>query len=146
LAYFAIGGDHTGERVGCRTVGFVDIGELIALETEVWQALVDGDTDADRRLLSDDFLGVYPTGFSGRADHVDQIDGGPTVRTFELSEARMVVVSDDAVVLAYRAVYERVGEASHPEAMYVSSLWCRRDGRWVNVFSQDTPDTGIAVV
>ena len=23
--------------------------------------------------------------------------------------------------------------------MYVSSLWCRRDDRWVNVFSQDTP-------
>jgi hypothetical protein len=30
--------------------------------------------------------------------------------------------------------------------MYVSSLWCHRDGRWVNVFSQDTPDTGEAVV
>lgn len=124
----------------------MDIDELVALETEVWQALVDGDPEADPRLLSDDFLGVYPTGFSGRADHVGQIGAGPTVRAFELSDARMIVVSENAVLLAYRAVYERVGEAAQPETMYVSSLWCRREGQWVNVFSQDTPDTGIAVV
>jgi hypothetical protein len=29
--------------------------------------------------------------------------------------------------------------------MYVSSIWCRRDGEWVNVFSQDTPASGDAV-
>ena len=29
------------------------------------------------------------------------------------------------------------------ESMYISSLWSRRAGEWVNVFSQDTPvETG----
>jgi hypothetical protein len=28
---------------------------------------------------------------------------------------------------------------SEVQSMYVSSLWCRRDGAWLNVFSQDTP-------
>ena len=40
--------------------------DVLALETEVWQALVDGDADADARLLSADFVGVYPDGFSSR--------------------------------------------------------------------------------
>lgn len=124
----------------------MEIAELVELEVQVWQALVDGDVEADRRLLSDDFVGVYPTGFSDRADHVDQVRSGPTVQRFELSEPRMFAVSDDAVMLSYRADYERVGDHTGPEAMYVSSLWCRRDGRWVNTFSQDTPATGIAVV
>jgi hypothetical protein len=128
------------------TVGAMDVGALLGLETKVWQALVDGDAEADGRLLADDFVGVYPTGFSGRGDHVAQLIAGPTVRTFELSQARMLEVSETARLLLYRAVYERVGDGSHEESMYVSSLWCRRDGSWLNVFSQDTPDTGIALV
>lgn len=124
----------------------MDIGALLELETAVWQALVDGDAEADARLLAADFVGLYPTGFSGRADHVAQLSAGPTARSFELSEARMLVVSDSALLLLYRAVYERSGEGAPQESMYVSSLWCHRDGQWLNVFSQDTPDTGIAVV
>ncbi len=124
----------------------MDIGELIRLETEIWQALVDGDAEADARLLADDFVGVYPTGFADRSDHVNQIAAGPTIRSYELSDARMLGVSESAVLLSYRAVYARVSEAAQQEAMYVSSLWCRRGGHWVNVFSQDTADTGIAAV
>jgi hypothetical protein len=120
--------------------------QLVALETEVWRALVEGDRAADERLLSDDFLGVYPTGFGGRGEHVGQLAGGPTVQSFALSEQRMLVVSDTAALLAYRAVYLRPDEGAEPESMYVSSLWCERGGRWLNVFSQDTPDTGLAVV
>jgi hypothetical protein len=124
----------------------VDLDAFVALETAVWQALVDGDAAADERLLADDFVGVTPTGLSARDDHVGQLDSGPTVAAFELGDARLLVVSDSAAMLIYRAVYQRVGAGDGPESMYVSSLWCERDGRWRNVFSQDTPDTGVAVV
>ena len=124
----------------------MEIGALVRLETEVWQALVAGDAEADARLLADDFVGVYPTGVAGRDDHAGQLADGPTVARFELSEERMIVVSDAALLLTYRAVYVRVGETAPAETMYVSSLWCRRDGHWVNVFSQDTPETDIPVV
>src|SRR5262245_28515 len=81
--------------------------DFIRLETEVWHALVNGDAEADARLLAEDFLGVYPTGFADRSDHVGQLAGGPTVDEFTHSEARLVVVSDTAVLLAYRADYRR---------------------------------------
>jgi hypothetical protein len=118
-----------------------DIDDFIGLETQVWHALVDGDVESDARLLSEDFLGVYPSGFAGRIEHAAQLIDGPTVATFQLSEARLVAVSEAAVLLAYRADFTRRSgsDASEPEAMYVSSLWCRRDDRWVNLFSQDTP-------
>jgi hypothetical protein len=123
----------------------MDIDSLLALETAVWQALVDGDADADLDLLADDFVGLYPTGFATRQDHVAAIVDGPSVRGFDLTDVRMLAVSDEAALLLYRAEYERV-DGREPEAMYVSSLWCRRGDRWLNVFSQDTPDTGVAVV
>ena len=115
-----------------------DLAAFVALETQVWQALVDGDAGADERLLSVDFLGVYPSGFSDRAGHVDQLVDGPSVASFELDDARLLDVAEEAVMLSYRATYRRTTSAS-PEAMYVSSLWCRRGDGWINIFSQDTP-------
>lgn len=126
------------------------VAEIVRLEVAVWQALVDGDRSADADLLSEDFLGVYPTGYATRADHLGQLANGPTVAMFELSEVRTIEIGEEAVLVVYRADYRRVQESGSttPEAetMHVSSLWRRRAGRWVNVFSQDTPQTGIAVV
>ena len=115
--------------------------DLIRLETAVWQALADGDAAADGRLLSDDFLGVYPTGFADRKSHMEQLIDGPTIASFALHDARMLTVSESAVILSYRAEFERLTShaVSALEELYVSSLWCRRDGAWLNVLSQDTP-------
>ena len=138
--------DTDGWNGGAGYRPHVDLDMLVELETQVWQALLDGDPAADERLLSHDFVGVSPTGLAGRDEHVAHIAGQPTVARFELVEARAFAVTDDAWMLMYRAVYQRPGVDESEEAMYVSSLWCCRDGCWVNVFSQDTPDTGIAVV
>jgi hypothetical protein len=115
-----------------------EIEQFIALESEVWQALVDGDGEADGRLLSDDFLGVYTVGFADRAAHVAQVGSGPTVTEFAISEARLVSLTDEMVLLAYRARFRRPGEVG-TEDVLISSIWCERDGQWVNTFSQDTP-------
>jgi hypothetical protein len=115
-----------------------DIERFIRLESAVWQALVDGDGEADRRLLSDDFLGVYTVGFADRAAHVAQVGSGPTVSSYSLRDARLMVLADDMVLLAYKADFSRPGEAA-TESVLISSIWQARDGEWVNIFSQDTP-------
>lgn len=111
---------------------------FIDLESRVWDALASGDADADRELLSADFVGVYPTGFANRADHADQVADGPSIASYSIAEARLIEVSADAMVLCYRAEYRRPGR-NVGEAMYISSLWLHRDGRWRNRFSQDSP-------
>ena len=115
-----------------------DIEQFVRLETEVWEALARGDGEADGRLLSDDFLGVYTVGFADRDAHVAQLADGPTVTHFALSEPRLMVLADDMVLLAYRAAFERPGE-DESESVLISSIWQEREGRWVNIFSQDTP-------
>ena len=122
-------------------VGDTNLDTFIELETQVWEALRRGDGEADTRLLSDDFLGVYPSGFANRSDHAGELADGPTVAGYELHDARIMVLSDDDVLLAYRADYDPVssGVRGARATMYVSSLWCRRASRWVNVFSHDCP-------
>jgi len=119
----------------------MDLQSLVALETQVWDALRRGDVADDARLLAADFVGVYPSGFAGRSDHAGQLDGGPTVGEFQLCDARMIELTEDHVMLSYRAEFQRLvaGVPQPSQSMYVSSLWSRRAGAWVNVFSQDTP-------
>ncbi len=114
------------------------LSEILNLEKQVWMALVEGNAIADRALLSADFLGVYPTGFANRDDHVGQFADAPTMAEFELSDARLRVLTPDIVLLSYKADYLRPG-ATTREAMLISSLWERRNDVWVNSFSQDTP-------
>lgn len=122
-----------------------DLDFFLALETRVWQALVTGDAGADAALLAPDFLGVYSTGFAGRDAHAGQLDGGPTVARFTISDARLLPLGPGRALLAYLADYTRIG-AQEPEAMYVSSIWEERDGVWRNTFSQDTARGGPAPV
>lgn len=110
--------------------------EILALERAVWEALVAGDTAADAALLEEGFLGVYSTGFSDRAGHAAQLAAGPSVERYEIGEARLLPLSSEVVLLAYRAAFRRPGGPR--EEMYVSSVWRRHPGGWLNIFSQDT--------
>lgn len=120
-----------------------NVDDILQLEIAVWQALEAGDAQVDASLLAEDFHGVYGTGFAGKADHVSQLRGGPAVARFALSEARLLVLAENVVLLSYRAEWAR-----HPrrapeavETMYVSSIWRRNGLKWENVFSQDTNAT-----
>jgi len=109
---------------------------FVDLETQVWQALVDGDAGADVALLSDDFLGVYPSGLATRSDHAGQVNDGPTVTAYQLTSPLIRIISEDDVLLTYHSRFQRPG--GQPTAWWVTSLWTRREGIWLNVFSQDT--------
>ncbi len=115
-----------------------DFPGLIEHETKVWQALVNGDAGADHDLLRPDFTGVYPSGMTGRAGHVEQVRDGPSIKSYRLSEIRAFAVGKAHAMLCYRADYCRAGAVAD-EAMYVSSLWQREGQGWRNLFSQDTP-------
>ncbi len=114
------------------------LAELETCERRVWEALVQGDKLADAEALHADFLGVYPDGFAAKADHVQQLEDGPTIERFELSDCRILPLGHDYMVFSYRADFLKKAKTVS-EAMYVSSIWQRSDGGWINVFSQDTP-------
>ena len=114
--------------------------QLVALESQVWDAFVAGDADADARVLADNFIGVYSTGFASRAEHCAPLRNGPIAQRYEIRDPKILVLSDSLVMLLYLAVWERANAVlnSVAEKMYISSLWQRADGNWKNVFSQDT--------
>ncbi len=110
----------------------------VSLESAVWQALIDGDAAADLGSLAEHFIGVYPSGRSDRAGHVAQLDDGPSVLDYAIDSPVVLALADDCLLLTYEASYRRTGAGS-AKRMHVTSVWQRFDGRWLNVFSQDTP-------
>jgi len=114
------------------------LAELTECENHVWDALVDGDRHADEAALGERFLGVYPDGFAGKTQHVQQLSNGSTMHSYTLSDIRVLTLGTDHAVLSYRAEFCRRNQ-NKLEGMYVSSIWERVDGGWINIFSQDTP-------
>ena len=117
-----------------------DVQFFLALEEQVWQAQVSGDAAAEREVLPADFLGVTGGGFADLERHLDELADGPITARYALSQARLLRLGEDAVLLSYRADARAPG-AVHEERFYISALWQRREGRWWNTFSQDTPGT-----
>lgn len=118
---------------------------LLACETGIWEALVKGDGSADSAALAEDFLGVYPDGFSGKADHVSQLAAGPTVRHYKLSDLHIIPLGPDHAAIVYCADFVGLGDDA-ASRMYVTSIWRAEGGRWINIHSQDTPAGGRAGV
>lgn len=115
--------------------------QFVSLETEVWEALVSGDPEVANRLLAAEFLGVYSSGFAGRSDNAEHLQAGPVVEWYELSEARILVLTEGVVLLSYKAdlIRYKGGVSRAKESMFVTSIWQFRSGGWLNIFSQDTP-------
>ena len=109
-------------------------------ERSVWTALTQGNMRADDEALHTDFLGVYSDGFASKTEHVQQLENGPTIKSFELSDLRLLTLGLDHALLSYRVEFLRK-DKTETEAMYVSSVWKRDGAGWLNVFSQDTPTT-----
>src|SRR5579859_209316 len=105
----------------------MDLAAFVALESQVWEAMRKGDAEAEARLLSDDFVGVYSFGIAGKENHAAALANGPIVVSYEIQGARLIVLTDDHVMLCYRAVFVGVGESAAATTNYISSLWSKRD-------------------
>lgn len=114
------------------------IEDIFLHEQRVWDALVTGDAASDMVLLDPGFIGVYSDGFAGRDEHVGQLDEGPTITSYTLSEVTVKPLGEDHALICYRATFQRSARNTS-EQMLVSSIWRNEKNRWVNIFSQDTP-------
>jgi hypothetical protein len=112
--------------------------EMEECETNVWEALLRGDMEADQAALHTRFLGVYPDGFASRSEHVQQLENGPTISSYKISEQKVLQLGRDLALFSYRADFTKPGH-NESEVAYVSSIWERHDTGWLNIFSQDTP-------
>jgi hypothetical protein len=118
----------------------VDHAELIELEHQAWKALTTGGAAATafyERVLADDVLMLLPGGLVlDDRDSVIASMGGDPWSSFSLSDERVVELSGDSAVVAYRASARR--GAVEYRALFNSTYVHEPDG-WRLKLHQQTP-------
>jgi len=112
--------------------------ELLDLEHGFWRAADDPAFYEEH--VADDALFVLPVGTYDRATTIGSIQQSEPWAAHELSEVRYVDLSGDSGALVYRARASRAGQGEY--RALITSVYVRRDGRWLLLLHQQTPASG----
>lgn len=118
---------------------------LIALEKKFWQSMVDEDTDTALGMLAEPSMMVSSHGAMS-FDHEQYREmaekGGMVIKSFELSDMKVMHPNDDTAVVTYRVKQEIAqrgdGAKTIEQEMADSSVWLRKDGEWLCVMHTET--------
>lgn len=117
--------------------------EIVANEKQMLDLSALKDLEAYGRRLPDDALGVYSDGYASKADVLGAISGMSDLH-YSMDNIRVVPVGDTAGLIVYRITQDWIeGDKKLARQYYVSSLWQKRDGKWLNPLWQET-DTALS--
>ena len=113
---------------------------LIKLEKQSWQAWKNRDGKFFQDFLSDDHVEVGMGGVTGKAEIVSFV-GSPacTVKSYRLDHFQMKLLDKNSALLTYWEEQDTVCQKPVPSPCWVSSLYMKRGGKWLNVLYQQTP-------
>lgn len=111
--------------------------ELLALEKQYWNAIKDKDP-ATATSLSDDpcvVVGAQGVGELAKSELAKMLHGASyELNAFSLDDVHVRQISDDVAVLAYKVQEDLVVDGQQVKLQaFDSSVWVRRDGKWVCV-------------
>jgi hypothetical protein len=117
---------HSGEDIAVRR------------ERQAWEALKTKDYRTYVQLLAEDFVDVLPGGIITKSEEEKGIVQ-LTVDDYKWEGLRVVHFSPDVTLLVYKATQKAsFGRQPVPTPTWNSSLWIKRNGRWLNAFIQET--------
>lgn len=113
---------------------------LTAIERQSWVAWQAHDGKFFQNFLSDDHVEVGTNGIASKADVVAYVGSGAcVVTTYSVDHFRATRFDENTALLTYRAEQQTMcGAAKVPSPTWVSSLFVRRNGKWVNALYQHT--------
>ena len=117
----------------------MDETELIDLERTGWEALTTegAATGFYDRVLARQVLMLLPGGMViDEREQVVESMGGPPWSSYEMSDVRVLPLTDDSGVVAYTATAVRDGKAY--TALF-NSTYVHKDGEWRLALHQQTP-------
>lgn len=109
------------------------------MERLSWEAWKNRDGKFFQDFLFDDHVEV---GFGGLATKKEVVDfvGSPVcqVKSYELDHFELKMLDSTFALLTYRETQDTVCQKQVPSPCWVSSLYVKRGGRWLNVLYQQS--------
>jgi hypothetical protein len=115
--------------------------KLSANENALWNAWKSKDPKPFQTWLAPDSLMVGEQGVAGKPDITKELASMPCeVRSFTLSDWKLTMLNSGAALLTYKGTQDGTcAGTALPAAVWASSLWVNRGGKWQAAFHQETP-------
>jgi ketosteroid isomerase-like protein len=113
---------------------------IIATEQKLWNAWKNKDVKVFRANLTADSVLVNENGVATKATILEQMGGSTCeVKSFELNEIKVAFVAGNAAIVTYKASQDGTcGGQALPAAVWASSTYVMRGGRWLAASHQET--------
>lgn len=124
--------------------------ELTKLERDSWEATMKDDKEFFRTYCAPEAKFFFADGSAASRDDLLRNLDDFHLTKYSMSEVSMLRVNEDSAMIIYRVSYEGVHKTKKEQFTDVesSSLYVRRDGKWLEIFYQETakprPDHGTA--
>jgi Domain of unknown function (DUF4440) len=116
---------------------------LVKLEKQSWEAWKERDGRFYQNFLSNDHVELGTHGPFGKASVVNFVASPVcTVKSYAVDHFELTAFDADTALLTYHAAQETICSGKPvPSPVWVSSLYIKRDGRWLNALYQQTAES-----
>ena len=114
---------------------------IIATEKKFWEAWKNKDVKVFRSNLSADTVMISEMGVGDKAAVLKEMGNSDCdVKSYEFSDLKVTFFNSDVALITYKATQDATcGGQQVPAAVWASSIYVRRGGKWFGASHQETP-------
>lgn len=114
---------------------------IIATEKKFWEAWKNKDVKVFRANLSADTVMISEMGVGDKATVLKEMGNSKCdVKSYELTDLKVTFLNSDAALITYKATQDATCDGQQvPAAVWASSAYVRRGGKWYGASHQETP-------
>ena len=114
---------------------------IIATEKKLWDAWKNKDIKPFKASLAADAVMIGDGGVANKTMALKDLEGMPCeVKSYELSDLKVVFLNSSAALLTYKSTQDATcGGTQVPPAVWASSAYVMRSGKWLAISHQETP-------
>jgi hypothetical protein len=113
---------------------------IIATERKLWEAWKNKDLKPFKASLSADSVMIMESGVANKTTVIKGMESTPCeVKSYELSDLKVTFFDSSTALLTYKSTQDATcGGEQVPAAAWSSSLYVRRNGKWLAASHQET--------
>lgn len=118
-----------------------DEAKIIAAEQQIMGAIKNRKPENFKALVDPNGSVMSPQGAVKVLDIMNEIfNPATTITEYRMEDAKVMMVNNNAAMLTYKSISTAtMNGKTESETSYDSTLWVKRNGKWMAMFHQSTP-------